>query len=130
MSQENVEIVRRMWDVFAAGSFPADVFADGVEWHLARDIPDTGVCRGPAEIARMLTEGWATVTQPWIRVEEMVEAGDQVVVRWRGGGTGRASGIPMEWNETHVYTLADQKVLRVCEHRDWETALEAVGLRE
>jgi hypothetical protein len=62
MSQENVEIVRRLWDSFAAFSFPADAFANDVEWHLRRDIPDPGVCRGPAEIAQMLAEGWATVT--------------------------------------------------------------------
>ena len=56
MSRENLESVWRMWDALAAGSFPVDAFADDVEWHLARDIPDTGVCRGPAEIAHMLTE--------------------------------------------------------------------------
>jgi ketosteroid isomerase-like protein len=78
----------------------------------------------------MLAEGWATVTRPWIRVEEMVEAGDQVVVRWSGGGTGRASGIPVEWNETHVYTLVNRKVVGVREYRDWEAALEAVAPRQ
>jgi hypothetical protein len=50
------------WDSFAAFSFPADAFANDVEWHLRRDIPDPGVCRGPAEIAQTLAEGWATVT--------------------------------------------------------------------
>ena len=128
MSQENVEIIRRLWDSFAAGSVPASAFADDVEWHTARDLPDPEVCRGLAQIARMLAEAWATVTEPWLQVEELLGAGDQVVVRWRGGGIGRASGIPFEWNETHVYTLADQKVVRVREYRDRETALEAVGL--
>src|SRR5205807_9628294 len=66
----------------ASGAFPAAAFADEVEWHQRGDIPDTGVCRGPDEIAHMLADGWATVTRPWIRVEQMVDAGEQVVVRW------------------------------------------------
>jgi ketosteroid isomerase-like protein len=130
MSQQNVEVVRRLWRSFAAGSVPQDAFAGDVEWHLARDIPDTGVCRGHAEIERMLAEGWATVTEPWLRVDDLLGAGDHVVVRWSGGGLGRISRIPVEWKETHVYTLADEKIVTVREFRDWGAALEAAGLHE
>ena len=43
---------------------------------------------------------------------------------------GRVSRVPVVWNETHVYTLADHKIVRVREFRDREAALEAVGLSE
>lgn len=52
--------------------------------------------------------------------------GDEVIVIWHGSGTGRASGAPVEWNETHRYTLRDGKVTEVREYRDLAAALEAL----
>lgn len=63
-------------------------------------------------------------------VEEMIGAGEHVVVRWCGRGHAPASGVPLDWRETHVFTLADGMVVRVREYRDWADALVAVGLHE
>jgi ketosteroid isomerase-like protein len=109
MSRENVELVEAVWAEFRQGRFPADSFSDDVAWHVAADEPeggsDGGPVRGPAEVRQMLASFWETVEQAWVRAEEFVAAGDQVIVRWVGGGIGRASGIPVEWPETHVYTV-------------------------
>ena len=134
MSQENVEIVEAIWVEFVGGRFPEDRFTEEVTWTVATDEPEggqeAGPIRGPAEVQEMLARFWETVDQPWVQAEEFVDAGDRVVVRWRGGGIGRASGIAVEWPETHVYTVHVGKVAEVREYRDFAEALEAVGLSE
>ena len=130
MSQENVEIVREVWAAFARFKFPADAFADEIEWHTARDLPDRETCRGPAAVQRMLAEGWSTVVDPGCEAEEVLDAGNCVVVRWRGWGKGRTSGVPVDWHEAHTYALRDGLIAEVREFRTWPEALEAAGLRE
>jgi ketosteroid isomerase-like protein len=130
MSQENLEIVRSIWEAFARFEFPAEAFADDVEWHTASDLPDRETCKGVPAVQQMLAEGLATVVEPALRADELVDAGDSVVVRWRGSGKGRASGIPIEWHEAHTYVLRDGKVAQVREFRSWREALEAAGLSE
>lgn len=85
MSQENLEIVRSVWAAFERFDFPAEAFAEHVEWHTAQDLPDRETCRGPAAVQRMLAEGWGTVLDPGYEAEEVINAGDYVVVR---GGAG------------------------------------------
>jgi ketosteroid isomerase-like protein len=130
MSQENVEIVREIWDAFERGGFPAELFDESAEWRTASDLPDTETCRGHAAIQRMLATGWENVLDPGLRAEEMVDAGDCVLVRWRGWGKGRGSGLPIDWHEAHSYELRDGTVVTVCEFRSWEEALAAAGLSE
>ncbi len=130
MSQENVEVVRAIWQAFARFEFPAEAFAEDVEWHTASDLPDPETCRGVAAVQRMPAEGWAMVVDPACEAEELVDAGQSVVVRWRGWGRGRASQIPIEWREAHTYVVRDGKVAEVREFRSWPGALEAAGLTE
>jgi ketosteroid isomerase-like protein len=130
MSQENVEIVREIWRAFRRGEFPAEAFDEGIEWHTAADLPDPEIARGPAAVQDMLAGGWATVVDPGLRVEELVDAGDRVLVRWRGWGRGRASGIEVDWHEAHAWEIRSGQVVEVREYRTWAEALEAVGLKD
>ena len=128
MSEENLEAVREIWSVFERSGFPAESFDPEVEWHTASDLPEHEVCRGTDAIQRMLVAGWENVSEPGLQAEELADAGDWVAVRWRGWGTGRASGVPIDWREAHIYRLRDGKVVEVREYRTWEAALSAVGL--
>ena len=130
MSELNVEIVRGVWDAFERFDFPAEAFAPDVEWHTARDLPDRETCSGPAAVQRMLAEGWGTVVDPGCEAEEVIDAGEYVVVRWRGWGKARASGIPVDWHEAHVYGLREGRIVEVREFRTTEEALQAAGLPE
>jgi ketosteroid isomerase-like protein len=76
----------------------------------------------------MLVSWWGTVEEPWIEADEFLDCEDRVVVSWRGGGIGRISRIPIEWDETHLYTVRDGKVTRVDEYRTRAEALEAAGV--
>jgi ketosteroid isomerase-like protein len=130
MAHQDVALVRGVWDAFERFEFPADAFADDVVWHTARDLPDRETCSGPAAVQRMLAEGWGTVSDPGCEAEEMIDAGDDVVVRWRGWGTARVSGIPVDWHEAHIYGVRDGRIVEVREFRTWEEALQAAGLSE
>jgi ketosteroid isomerase-like protein len=130
MSQENVEIVRTLWRAFERGEVPPEAFAQDVEWHSATDMPDSETCKGVKAIQRMLAVGWENVADPGLEAEEVRDAGVRVVVRWRGWGKGRASGLPVDWREAHTYLLREGKVVEVREYRTWEQALKAVGLAE
>ena len=78
----------------------------------------------------MLAAGWENVTEPYLEVDEIRDAGEHVLVRWRGGGTARASGAPFDWNETHTYRVLEGKVVEVREYRELTQALKDVGLEE
>src|SRR4051812_21452757 len=116
------------------GGFPGEAFSDDVEWYRAVDLPDSGSgsepVRGPAQVARMVADGWENVEKPWLRVDEFLACGGRVVVTWRGGGTSRAGRVPVEWHEAHVYALAEGKVRRVDEFRTRAEALAALGRSE
>jgi uncharacterized protein len=131
MSQAALDVVRSIWTVFGRGGFPDTLFDQDVEWHTAPDLPDGGAdaepLRGPDAVRQMLASGWETVEAPWLKVDEYLDCGDQIVVTWRGGGTSRVGRVPVEWHESHVYGVREGKVRRVQEYRTRDEALEAVG---
>jgi ketosteroid isomerase-like protein len=65
-----------------------------------------------------------------VTVEEIIDAGDQVVVVAHHQGRGRASGVDVDTRFYEVYTLREGKVSRVDEYTDRTEALEAAGLSE
>jgi ketosteroid isomerase-like protein len=130
MSRENVETVRAVWRAFSSFQFPTEAFAEDVEWHTAADLPDQETCKGHSAVQQMLATGWENVFDPGCEAEEFMDAGDRVLVRWRGWGKGRASGVPIDWQEAHTYKLREGKVVEVREFRSWPEALQAAGLRE
>ncbi len=106
MSQENVEIVEAIWAEFVRGRFPEDRFTDDVHGTSRTMSPRAGrtaaqfVAR--ADVRKMLASFWETVDESWVEADQFVDAGESVIVRWRGGGIGTASRLPVEWRETHV----------------------------
>ena len=39
----------------------------------------------------MLASSWETVSAPWLEIDELIDCGNRVVVRWRGGGSAAAA---------------------------------------
>ena len=79
MSEENVEIVRQMWDAFLAADFQTALtfYAPDVEWD-GSNLPDgqNGHRVIVAHIAR-----WAETWNDWtVEVERVVEAGNNQVI--------------------------------------------------
>ena len=139
MSQENVEIVRRVFEEFRAGlergdpgaaSDDTDVLAPDAEWIAARDL-GAEVFRGRDGFIEFMRR-WTEDFDDWdIQLERLVDVGeDRVVAVFRQSATGRASGVPVELNVAIVYDLEGGRGIRMRNYLDLDEALEAAGLSE
>jgi ketosteroid isomerase-like protein len=139
MSQENVEVVRRLTEEFQAGMkrgefgawLNSEYIADDVEW-VPADIPGTlATYRGRAaflEFIRTWTEDFETWSVEWDRL--IAASDDRVVGLFRQRATGKGSGVPVELQHGLVYELEDGRVIRIRNYGDPAEALKAVGLAE
>jgi ketosteroid isomerase-like protein len=145
MSQENVEIVRRLYaamnlsvpgSVAGFGGLPESIksFIDPeIEWQGPREFPDLhetvygyeGMARYFAKIAEVLDD-YRMVP------ERFIDAGDDhVLVFSREGGRGKGSGAEVQTHLTaHLWTLRDGRAIRMQSYWERADALEAVGLPE
>jgi ketosteroid isomerase-like protein len=130
MSQENVEIARRAfaYEIYGVGDrAEAEAIFDP---HVVMNPIDEGPSYGPDEM-RYDWERWASAFDGLrVTVEEIIDAGNRVVLVAHHQGRGRGSGIEVDARFYEVYTLRKGKVLRVDEYTEREQALEAAGLRE
>ncbi len=138
MSQENVEVVRRVYDAVARRD-AAGVLAlydPAVEVDGSR-LPESRMTGGPHllrghEGLRKLTREW---NEAWEyaedHCEELIDAGgEQVIAVVTRRGRGLASGIDVEAHRGGIWTIRNGKVVRTVWFPSVEDALEAVGLSE
>jgi ketosteroid isomerase-like protein len=137
MSQEIVEIVRRIYEA-AASDDSAAVFAlydPAVEWDasqapMPRLIGGGGVLHGHDGLRRFFQERNAI----WGEIEdvpkELIDAGEQVVSADIERGRGRSSGVEVEMNQYAVWTIRNEKVVRVVWYPTRAEALAAASLSE
>jgi ketosteroid isomerase-like protein len=131
MSQENVEIVRRMWDA-TLGDDPVSALSfydPDVEWD-GTNLPDGKVARGHEAIVDHILR-WAEMWDDWtVEPEQFIDVGgEQVIVVFRE--TGRSeSGLRMDERHAELYRLRDGKVVYRKGFSDPAEALEAGGLSE
>jgi ketosteroid isomerase-like protein len=130
MSQENVEVVRTMWEAFLRGDFDEalSLFDPDVEWD-GTNLPDGRISHGHEAILEH-TARWADIWEDWtVDLEEFVEAGDDVVVLIHERGRSK-SGIDMDERHAEIYTVRTGSIVRRQGFSDTRAALEAVGLSE
>ena len=72
-------------------------------------------------------ESWGSLE---LEIEELIDAGDEVISVVRQHGRGRLSGAEVEQGFAQVWALRDGKIIRMTMYPDRESALEAAGLRE
>lgn len=128
MSQENVELVRSMWEAFLRRDFEEalSAFDPDVEWD-GTNLPDGRVSRGHEAVSDHAAR-WASTWDSWtVELEQFIEAGDEVVLFIREKGLSK-SGIEMDERHAEVYTVKEGKILRRRGFSDVNDALEAVGL--
>jgi ketosteroid isomerase-like protein len=137
MSQENVEAVRTLFDA-AARRDSATVLAlydPDVEWDNTRGpmqgLVEAKVYRGYEGLRhwwREFREPWESV---WGELEELIDAGDQVVSVGTSHARGKGSGVVVDLEHAAtVWTFREGKIVRVALYTGRAEALEAVGLRE
>jgi uncharacterized protein len=129
MSQENVEIVRELWEAYSRGDIDRVIALS--DPYVVLVTLEEGPLYGPdavrANYARWME---ASREEPETTVEEVIGNGAHVVVIACFRGRGRGSGVRVAERLYEVYTLRNGRVLRVDEFSDRDQALEAAGLRE
>ena len=136
MSQENVEVVRRIYDAAARRDAAAvfslydpDVDWDGSRSRWAEVHSASPQFRGHAELRRFFREYFAMWETFEDDLQELIDAGDHVISVVTSRGRGRASGVEVEWEgNAGVWTIRNGKVVRVVWFSSREDALESVGL--
>ena len=131
MSQDNVYLVRRIYEAYASDDPEAalSLLHPDIEWVEPPDSPDTATHRGHDGVRRSM-EGWAGAWEGYgVDVDNMIEAGDGVLVRLRQHGHGRGSGVGLEERMFHVWTLRDGKAVRMRMYREEAEALGAARAR-
>jgi ketosteroid isomerase-like protein len=136
MSQENVELVRRAYELFNEGGpeavISASIWSPEIVWDFSpSEIPGLGVYRGHDEVRAFFEEDWfgAFPFEEWeVVLDELVDHGDQVIARHRQRGLGASSGAATELEQGLINTLHDGAIVRVEIYGDPEKALKAVGL--
>jgi ketosteroid isomerase-like protein len=131
MSQENVDVGRRAYEMWNAGDM--DSFRELCDPDIIMRPPERWPEPGPFVGREAVMREWEQVRETWAAdavepISDFIEAGDRVVVRqrWRGVGQGPESNIEL----TNVFTV--RKGLIVHQEFFWEhtEAFRALGLSE
>ncbi len=137
MSQENVEIVRRIYAAVSERDTTTvlDTYDPEVEWDFSRSpfvtVFERRVYRGHEGIRDLAherrEEAWENIVDD---LDELIDAGEHVICVVTSRGRGRTSGAEVGRTHAAVWTIRDNKVVRVVWFPTREEALEAAGLRE
>jgi ketosteroid isomerase-like protein len=136
MSEESVELVRRMIEAVSRGDMErafalADPPADFEFIPSGVLIPDLSTPQhGPAGLRRILYEFFGEFEDFYFSVHELIAAGDQVFVAFTMHGRGKHSGAETTMDGWTVWTVRDGRAARILGFTDREPALEAAGLKE
>ena len=134
MSQENVEVVRRVTDVMDAEGFETalPVFLEAanpdVEWREDPAWPGSSTYRGIEQVRQVILDRMDTLDFDQ-QTEDLIDVDDRVVVLVRWVGRGKASGAQGELSMAMVWTVREQAITSVEFFLDRTRALEAVGLQ-
>lgn len=134
VSQENVDIVRRIYAAWAKGEFGGGVAHFDPEIVFESFVPDSRerrVYRGPEGVASFMREFLAVWEDYRLVGEEFKGAGDnKVFVAGYQSATGRHSGVAVRSPTYSVWTFRDGKVVHLIMEFDRHKALEAAGLSD
>ena len=134
MSEENVEIVRKMWDALNRGDIDAQVALcdEEVELRNPPEFPLQGPFRGHAGVRTWAREVWEVFSELHFELEEVIDTVDGETVVSVQRTTGRTRHTQMDTNIqwAAVWTFRASKVLRAQGYMRKADALEAAGLSE
>jgi ketosteroid isomerase-like protein len=137
MSQENVEVVRRLFAAFEGvdiGNLERrldgvlELFDPEVEWVAApHSLLASEEYRGYDGVRRFWTQFLSTWDEYGIEVDELIDAEDRVVAVMRLSG--RTGELEVDEPRSSVLTLREGRILRIEPFASRDDALAAAGLR-
>ena len=126
MSEENVELVRRIYDAWEREESARDFIAADIEYVNPSYAVEPGTRRGRKSLASVRD----TYKDFKIKVERIIDAGDETVVLAHYTASGSVSGVPLAGEHGYVWTVRDGLAVRFRWFQSHREALEAAGLSE
>jgi ketosteroid isomerase-like protein len=133
MSEENVEVVRRIYERGLLDQGPEPFLAlatPDVEWVNPPEAVDPGTRHGKAEVAQAVRNMTESFDAQRHELHQVFDAGDTVVAWVSFRTRSRGSDTEVVQREAHTWTLRDGMVARYEWGRDLGEALRAAGLEE
>lgn len=134
MSETNREVVQRGYEERSAGRIAAwmETLDPDIEWDIEAFPIDGFPVRGAgrSEFVGHVTRYWSIWNDYSQDVEEMIEAGDRVVVVLREHARKRNSDVDIEREVATVWTISGGRRVRFEAFPSRAEALRAVGIGE
>ena len=124
MSKENVDVVRRIYEAWDRQESARDFIAADLEYVNPSYAVEPGTRHGRKSLAVVRS----TYEDFEIKVERIIDAGDETVVLAQFTGSGSVSGVPVEGEHGYVWTVRDGLAVRFQWFQSHREALEAGGL--
>jgi hypothetical protein len=131
MSEENVEVVRRLMDIMRerASERIADFWEPDGDYYPVRKFPESRPCHGPDEIRSFMAE----YESAWQNYEFIVKdaqpvGDDRVFLHGYIRAEGRESGAALEGDIYQCFWLRHGRLFRQEDHLTKRGAMRALGL--
>ena len=130
MCEDNVEVVRAMYDAFNRGDTDAILeLADPTVSVEDHGVIDGTSYEGREGVIRFLAFTADAFQASSVELEELLATGDEIVAVVVLRGEGPLSRVPLEGRFTHVWQIAGGLVRRLRVYATKQEALQAAGLR-
>ncbi len=127
MSEKNLDLVRRIYDLWSREESARELIAEDVEYVNPSYAVEPGTRRGRKSLALVRD----TYEDFNVKVERFIDTdGDDVVVLGHYTASGRGSGVPLEGEHGYVWTVRDGQAVRFLWFQSHREALDAAGLSE
>ena len=130
MSQENVELIRSLYDGWMRGEMGLEKFDPDISMVESAEIPGAASAYGLDSVRRYMesfAKYWDDIR---FEAQDYIDCGEQVVVTARLVGRGKTSGVDVTRTWAYVWTVRGGRVLGMVGYADREQALKVLGLEE
>jgi len=130
MSLENVEVVRQIYAVWGeeGSPIPSGLLDPEIEWVNPPEAVEPGTRHGIDAFAAAAESVSDTFDGVGVDIDELLDAGNRVVVVATLHGRGRGSGADVERRQGYVWTIRDGKAIRFEWFNSADDALIAAGV--
>jgi ketosteroid isomerase-like protein len=130
MSQTNVELVRGIYAAVDRGDLrtASSYIHPDIEFHTYVHAPEAGVYRGKEAVRKYNEDLWGQFESLRIEVQELIDAGDRVIVVTTQHAVPKGGEQEMEVHMVEVRTVRDRLLVERHSYSTRDQALEAAGL--
>lgn len=130
MSDQNIEVVKGLYEAFARGDVPAVLagFDENIEWNEAPGMPYGGQYHGPEAVAENV---FGPITNDFdgfsVEPEKVLADGELVVVLLTYRGTAKETGKELRMPAAHTWIVRDGKIAKFQQLADTSILNAALG---